>query len=330
MKKYFFLLFFCAFLLVGAKQIQAATTVQDTALTIYRNRYSLNTQSLSLTTPEVVELRVPGSVATDDLYLIDKKTNIQQPLVVKNILEKIDVPFVVSVQGQSEPTVSDNNGNTGIALRKTVNSQELAYSDVEVQFSEPALISGISLAFDSLSQQPQTVLIKALDDSLKDEQVVFVSQLPYKSNFSFPAVKVSKLILTLSYKQTLQLTEVSVNQADASQTQSYSMVRFLAKPASSYFLYTDATTHQKPSVKNQEAGNLFSVQSVRKMMLPAPELNPTFIPADSDVDGILDSVDNCPTVANPDQIDKNYNGVGDVCDDFDYDTIPNNRDNCPD
>ncbi|MBP7768731.1 thrombospondin type 3 repeat-containing protein, partial [Candidatus Woesebacteria bacterium] len=150
------------------------------------------------------------------------------------------------------------------------------------------------------------------------------------SNFSFPAVKVSKLILTLSYKQTLQLTEVSVNQADASQTQSYSVVRFLAKPASSYFLYTDATTHQRPSVKNQEAGNLFSVQSVRKMMLPAPELNPAFIPADSDADGILDSVDNCPTVANPDQIDKNYNGVGDVCDDFDYDTIPNNRDNCPD
>jgi len=34
---------------------------------------------------------------------------------------------------------------------------------------------------------------------------------------------------------------------------------------------------------------------------------------DSDGDGITDSKDNCPNVANPDQIDSNKNGIGDAC-----------------
>jgi hypothetical protein len=35
---------------------------------------------------------------------------------------------------------------------------------------------------------------------------------------------------------------------------------------------------------------------------------------DSDLDGIPDSADNCPTVYNPDQSDQNHNGIGDACD----------------
>lgn len=35
--------------------------------------------------------------------------------------------------------------------------------------------------------------------------------------------------------------------------------------------------------------------------------------ADSDNDGFLDSVDNCPTVPNPDQLDINNDGFGDAC-----------------
>ena len=35
---------------------------------------------------------------------------------------------------------------------------------------------------------------------------------------------------------------------------------------------------------------------------------------DSDGDGVLDDVDNCPKIWNPDQIDTDGDGFGDVCD----------------
>src|SRR5712672_3335027 len=35
---------------------------------------------------------------------------------------------------------------------------------------------------------------------------------------------------------------------------------------------------------------------------------------DSDNDGIDNSIDNCPTVANPDQHDEDHDGLGDACD----------------
>ncbi|MFO0839861.1 MAG: thrombospondin type 3 repeat-containing protein [Phycisphaerae bacterium] len=46
-----------------------------------------------------------------------------------------------------------------------------------------------------------------------------------------------------------------------------------------------------------------------------PGCPPTATPeADSDKDGIVDSEDNCPNAANPDQADSDGDGIGDVCD----------------
>ncbi len=57
------------------------------------------------------------------------------------------------------------------------------------------------------------------------------------------------------------------------------------------------------------------------------------VDGDIDGDGILDGVDNCINVPNPDQTDTDGNGVGDVCEgnfDRDDDGIPNILDNCVD
>jgi hypothetical protein len=51
---------------------------------------------------------------------------------------------------------------------------------------------------------------------------------------------------------------------------------------------------------------------------------------DTDGDGIPDSTDNCPLIANPQQKDIDHDGIGDVCDtDNDNDGILDTVDNCP-
>jgi hypothetical protein len=52
--------------------------------------------------------------------------------------------------------------------------------------------------------------------------------------------------------------------------------------------------------------------------------------SDNDLDGILDGSDNCYEVANPSQADRDYDGIGDLCDDDnDNDGVPDETDNCP-
>jgi YD repeat-containing protein len=54
------------------------------------------------------------------------------------------------------------------------------------------------------------------------------------------------------------------------------------------------------------------------------------IDLDTDRDGVLDALDNCPLAYNPDQSDLDHDGVGDMCDpDMDGDGIPNALDNAP-
>ena len=50
---------------------------------------------------------------------------------------------------------------------------------------------------------------------------------------------------------------------------------------------------------------------------------------DTDNDGIPDVDDNSPLVSNPDQIDLDGDGIGDVSDDFDQDGVWNPSDDCP-
>ena len=49
-------------------------------------------------------------------------------------------------------------------------------------------------------------------------------------------------------------------------------------------------------------------------------------PADGDGDGVVDAQDNCPLVANPDQVDFDLDGIGDACDP--HTGPPTNKDQC--
>jgi len=73
----------------------------------------------------------------------------------------------------------------------------------------------------------------------------------------------------------------------------------------------------------------FLVVSQQSCSSDESDQSPTLV-ADTDIDGISDDLDNCPTSPNRDQADGDQDGIGDVCDnDFDNDGVLNENDNCP-
>ena len=82
------------------------------------------------------------------------------------------------------------------------------------------------------------------------------------------------------------------------------------------------------SLTEEQVDTYSKIQNILKSLdIDIPSL-------DTDKDGVEDTLDNCPGLANPDQTDSDKDGVGDVCDgdtlaDQDQDGIADQSDNCP-
>jgi hypothetical protein len=76
-------------------------------------------------------------------------------------------------------------------------------------------------------------------------------------------------------------------------------------------------------------GVISPTPSATPTVTPTPTITPTPLPPDSDGDGIPDDQDNCPNTFNPNQFDRDGDGIGDNCDDSDGDGILDALDNCP-
>ncbi|MBI5754881.1 thrombospondin type 3 repeat-containing protein [Candidatus Peregrinibacteria bacterium] len=62
----------------------------------------------------------------------------------------------------------------------------------------------------------------------------------------------------------------------------------------------------------------------RKIARTSPQKHESRKSQDTDKDGISDTSDNCPDIANPHQADGNHNGQGDFCDSSDQDVLSSN------
>lgn len=133
-------------------------------------------------------------------------------------------------------------------------------------------------------------------------------------------------------------TEPEVNQKTP-EDENESYLAFINPPD-----FNNPQDHNKDNVyevevdfTNTEDGAIEVPVVVTQTQIQVPEGNPVAIelqstPAlptdDTDGDGVADIIDNSPLVSNPDQIDEDGDGEGDVSDDFDHDGVWNPYDTC--
>ncbi len=244
---------------------------------------------------------------------LTNQTTIKTPVVIEN-----------TQTGEYYPALADADVRTlqqfDVEVGGSANSVTLVFIH-----AEPILSSLLELTLDRNVNLPATVAIQAVVNGR--EQVVRTEAPVTGTTISFPPTMASVWYVTMTYRQPLRLSKLSL-QNETAGVSITKEVRFLAQPNRTYEVYFDADTTVAPF--GRESGNLTSgskatVQSVTNQLVSP---NPAYQMVDRDQDGIADVSDNCPNTSNVDQSDIDNSGRGDACEDFDRDGVSNVTDNC--
>ena len=135
-----------------------------------------------------------------------------------------------------------------------------------------------------------------------------------------------RFIVTLKYSQPLTLTEADLIE-DSVERGVERGLRFLVQPGMNYMIYRNPSRVVAPPY--MEYTDLLGTEGILQVAYPNEIQNMSYVRADTDNDSIPDTNDNCIATPNADQMDKDNNLRGDVCEDFDRDYVMDNVDNCP-
>lgn len=283
----------------------------------------------NITLPTVVEVPVSDPSFRRGGYIVyESTTKSFQPSLYR---ESFSVaPVTVSFASDITPSMgsvaalSDGTLSSSVEFPVSADAGENTIR-LSATLSQPMTVTGFSLSLEQFVALPRWVEVSAVSEDGSSRIVLSKTSVSSQST-RFPKTTASKFIITLSYIQPLRMSEVSFFDEDALQSDGRS-VRFLARPGEKYTLYFQA---DRPFANTAgESANFSDDRDVKKLSPLAIRMNPLFHPADTDGDGVRDTMDNCVTIANPDQADENRNGLGDACDDYDKDGIINSKDNCP-
>ncbi len=206
---------------------------------------------------------------------------------------------------------------------------------IMVWFPSPITLSEFSVSLDRNTPLPSTVRVEAWDE----EKQAWDSRLSAKmrsATVRFPMATSNRWRITFTHTQPLRIRELIFPQEPSPAHAPSIHARVLVPPSAtsqpantplSLEVYFGA--HRKPTSTLPVWKPLERQQQVRKITVGRPEPNPWFQPNDRDGDGVPDLRDNCPTVPNPDQEDRNANRIGDACEDPDADGVLSAKDNCP-
>lgn len=275
---------------------------------------------LKIKIPTVVQFSVNASEISGfaQVYDVTDKKFIPNS---SNVITKKG-PIISSILGKNGAnylSLEDNNNSTFINFYLEAQPVFITYN-----YSEPLTSNSITIVPSENSPLPDSITIRA---TINGSSVIVVSNLkPNGRTISFPSTNAKSWIIEFNHSQPLRIAEMKfnniINVVDKTQ------IRFLAQPNHLYSVYANSETG---GVVANWSSNYDLLGSSTYIDIGTFSLitNTSFVPLDTDADGVSNKTDNCKDVSNKDQSDEDSNGIGDLCDDYDRDFIQNYKDNCP-
>ena len=274
--------------------------------------------------PTVVELPVSEQASLSSNFLVRERQTgdyigshyISGAVDYVSQNAKIITPSIYS------PASNMVDGNISTYTEFQLPDEGVGETDIKITTSVPIKTSRLQMSLAQYVAKPLTVEVRAGSDY--GLQTIVAEKKMSSLNMTFPEVTASVFEVTLTYGQPLRITTLNFQEQSAKSGQEY--LRWLAQPGMDYEVYS--MPDRSINTDLRESGSLYSNEGVLRLDSSQATINPFYVPADYDHDGVTDVNDNCVRVSNVDQKDVDSNGRGDACDDFDKDGLINSEDNC--
>jgi len=184
------------------------------------------------------------------------------------------------------------------------------------------IYNGLRVVLSDGVFRPKKISVNA--DYGDGEFVNFINNLDYQNQLSFASITPARLEVIFESPHYLSLNEVEL--LTPSQDKSYGLV-FFAKEGSTYQLFSNPESGQKRMYASERLPLRTNVDTPQ-FDLPTMTQNKNYNP-DLDGDGLVDTIDLCPSVSDSTNADVDNDGRGDVCQDPDQDNLMSHKDNCP-
>jgi hypothetical protein len=296
--------------------------LDDSIEQAYRTIVDFNMEDILVPTPVRVELDYPELREGVLVYDVIQNKEIPSVLNYNYTTSEIEIDSIKNERGLGLSNIADGNYSTFDEFQ--ISDEGLTTTGLLVNYSEQIRTEELSVYLDRYVALPSRVSIYT-QDSAGNREVV-VNNLKVSSHkINFPEVYSESFYVEFTYSQPLRISEIKFNDLNRIVNNEKKVV-FLAQPDAEYIIYANPDRYITRTI--EEAPNFNLSENFIDIFETNYRNNPDFVPSDFDNDDIEDSVDNCVRISNPDQIDIDQNGRGDVCDDYDLDGVINSLDNC--